>query len=416
MNKYLKKMLKKILSKNKKVEAIAVDINKKIFLDTSIPEITPICTRVLDTDENFMRLNLLIPTINVEQIFGGITTAIKIFEKIALEKNMNRRIVVTDGAACKNDFLNFPNYRNVSCLDDDVADNQIVIFNDRSGRTIPVAKNDIFVSSAWWTEYIITDVIEWQKKQYNLAKENKSVYIVQDYEPGFYEWSTRYMLAKSTYIQKSRKVGIFNTKFLYDYFKKMGHKFDEEYIFEPFLNEKLKNILDKNVDIKKEKIVFIYGRPSVKRNAFELIVESLKISVRNIDYISDWRFISLGEKHQNIDLGKGVILESYGKVSLEEYAEFMLKAYLGISLMVSPHPSYPPLEMASFGMNVITNTFEDRNLSSMCGNIYSIDNINIQKLSDCIVNRIREYDDKKSYICNNIFNKMDIDFTFLNFN
>ena len=35
---------------------------------------------------------------------------------------------------------------------------------------------------------------------------------------------------------------------------------------------------------------------------------------------------------------------------------------IGISLMVSPHPSYPPLEMAHLGMLVLTNGFGAKDL------------------------------------------------------
>ena len=38
----------------------------------------------------------------------------------------------------------------------------------------------------------------------------------------------------------------------------------------------------------------------------------------------------------------------------------MKRASIGISLMESPHPSYPPIEMALFGVNVITNIYESK--------------------------------------------------------
>ena len=53
----------------------------------------------------------------------------------------------------------------------------------------------------------------------------------------------------------------------------------------------------------------------------------------------------------------------------------MLKAKIGISLMESPHPSYPPLEMAIFGVKVITNDYEAKNLSVRNKNIINIKSI-----------------------------------------
>ena len=40
--------------------------------------------------------------------------------------------------------------------------------------------------------------------------------------------------------------------------------------------------------------------------------------------------------------------------------------------MISPHPSYPPLEMAAYGLEVVTNGFSNKDLSRLTGNITSI--------------------------------------------
>jgi hypothetical protein len=40
--------------------------------------------------------------------------------------------------------------------------------------------------------------------------------------------------------------------------------------------------------------------------------------------------------------------------------------------MISPHPSYPPLEMAAFGMQVLTNRYKSKDLSEIAPNIHSL--------------------------------------------
>ena len=42
--------------------------------------------------------------------------------------------------------------------------------------------------------------------------------------------------------------------------------------------------------------------------------------------------------------------------------------------MVSPHPSYPPLEMSTFGVRTITNCYGSKDLASFNDNIVSIKN------------------------------------------
>lgn len=393
----MKQYIKKLLKKNKKIVNVAKNIQENIFLDTSVAEITPLCGRVPNVCSDETRLNLLIPSVNQEHIFGGISTAINIFVRIADNLQIKKRIVTVDAAPSDSDMEHFSSYKKKMASEEGFEDMQLIPFNDRYNKSIPVYKNDIFVATGWWTDYILKDLLRWQKNAYELEKLNKSIYIIQDYEPGFYQWSTRYMLAKSTYSPLNHKIGIFNTKLLYNYFKANGHSMTEEYFFEPSLNNGLKKYIETyGINNKREKLILLYGRPSVKRNCFELIVEALKKVVWLVPDISEWKIVSLGEKHSNINLGNDKILESYGKVSLEEYSKFMSRAYLGISLMASPHPSYPPMEMATFGMKVITNSYGNKDLSKDFVGIKSIDNIDIEKLSRNIVEQInlfaKEYD------------------------
>ena len=49
--------------------------------------------------------------------------------------------------------------------------------------------------------------------------------------------------------------------------------------------------------------------------------------------------------------------------------------------MVSPHPSYPPLEMSTFGVKVITNTYGNKDLSNFNDNISSLTNCSPEEIS-----------------------------------
>ena len=99
------------------------------------------------------------------------------------------------------------------------------------------------------------------------------------------------------------------------------------------------------------------------------------------DDIGEWSIISAGESFEDIDLGRGKVLHSIGKVSLKEYAEIMYETKAAISLMVSPHPSYPPLEMSTFGVKVITNCYGNKDLSDFNENIISMTNCSSKEIS-----------------------------------
>ena len=52
--------------------------------------------------------------------------------------------------------------------------------------------------------------------------------------------------------------------------------------------------------------------------------------------------------------------------------------------MISPHPSYPPLEMAAFGMGVITNRYGQKDLSRWAPGIRSIDMFTPEAIADAL--------------------------------
>ncbi|GFE70281.1 hypothetical protein CFPU101_28910 [Chroococcus sp. FPU101] len=239
------------------------------------------------------------------------------------------------------------------------------------GNYLPVSKGDIFISTFWKTAYIAQRLSLWQSQEFNQPIK-PIIYLIQDFEPSFYPWSSQYSLACSTYEYPHPMIGVFNTKLLQDYFHLQNYRFAYEYSFEPYLNKVLLDNLKKLKGTPKERTILIYGRPSTSRNAFGILLESLRIWQKQFLEAKQWKILSAGESYPDIPISDNLVIESLGKLSLEDYAQTLAKAAIGISFMISPHPSYPPLEMAHFGIKVITNGFENKDLSSWHDNIISI--------------------------------------------
>lgn len=384
--------IKQFLKKSRIIRKIYYTIFPERNINTyipAIPEVTKFSPRELRTDDSDIRLNLIVPTLDHEKIFGGITTAVKFFDSLTDGFNVKKRIIITD---LKNDdeFTVFKDYKIVSSESDEYGDKIITPYCDRAEKTLPVGKNDIFVVTAWWTAYMILPVLRWQAEHYGISAK-KLVYLIQDYEPGFYQWSTRYSLSESTYKSELPVVAVFNTEILKNYFDQCGYKFYKEFYFDPSINEKLKECLEKNKGMPRKKQILIYGRPSTPRNAFELVYESLKMWAEKQPDVTEWTILSAGEKHPDIPLSNGVFLKSVGKLTLDEYAKVMSESYLGISLMVSPHPSYPPLEMSSFGIKTITNCFANKDLSGFNQNIISMKNYSPYDISEKMLEICKKY-------------------------
>ena len=331
------------------------------------------------------RLNLLVPSLNVEHVFGGIATALKFYKQLGDVLEIDLRVILMDAELKQDAMVDMAGFEVVSA-DKDVTNipRQIVSFANRAGRTIPVGPQDIFMATGWWTAYTIFPVIRWQSETYGNPVQ-KLVYFIQDYEPGFYSWSSRYLMADSTYRSKTPVIAIFNSRLLYDFFVQNNYKFYREYYFEPVLNDALKKELEEKKDTcQRKKQILLYGRPGTERNAFELIVASLNKWCEKYPQSKEWEILSAGEKFDDISLQNGRKIHAVGKMSLEEYAQTMLESRIGISLMVSPHPSYPPLEMSTFGMKVITNCYSNKNLTDFNDNIVSLEDCSADSVADAL--------------------------------
>lgn len=321
------------------------------------------------------RLNIILPTIQSASIFGGASTALRFFE--AFSKSYDRkRIVVRNDAV---GTFEPEHWRDWSIDKGDPSDRSTISFLGGAGA-LKIEKNDVFIATYWTTALLQRLASAFQRDTFRRAP--RPIYLIQDFEPGFFPWSSEWLLAESTYRDREDCVAVFNTSLLQDYYRQNGYRFGASYSFEPAINPKLSEYVGQVRP--KEKQIIVYGRPEVPRNAFSMIVEALHIWAEHYPRAAEWKLLSLGAQHTDVDLPKGLALRAGGKVSLAQYAELLQKSSVGLSLMVSPHPSYPPLEMASFGLRVITNAFSNKDISGRGKDIHSLRAVTPERISEAL--------------------------------
>jgi O-antigen biosynthesis protein len=153
-----------------------------------------------------------------------------------------------------------------------------------------------------------------------------------------------------------------------------GYKYiaDKGLFFEPAVNmSKLATELANKNDRKR---LFIYGRPSVERNLFYSALKALdEAFTEELIIPAEWECYMAGQDGvSNILLETGQVVISLGKLTLDDYYNFAKTIDLGISLMLAPHPSYPPLELSSLGAAVVTTSYETKDdLSIYNGNLFT---------------------------------------------
>ena len=317
------------------------------------------------------RVNLVLSSMAADSTFGGVQTAIDLFRAVAGEGQ--RRRIISVAPLDADVMTGFPDFRLVDAADDSDDPSQLVSVAGPGAATIPIGPRDVFIATFWPTAAFALDVRRWQAATFGAAPE-RFAYLIQDFEPGFYPRSAQHLLARSTYDAPESTIAIFNTSLLQGGFHDAGIQFPAEFTFEPRLSPALRDVLARPAGERSRTIV-VYGRPSKPRNAFPLIVDGLRAWRAADPEAPRWTIVSAGERHVDIDLGGGLTMRSLGKLSMSAYADLLRTSAVGISLMISPHPSYPPLEMAYLGLLVLTNRFGDKDLSSWHTNITSLRSI-----------------------------------------
>jgi hypothetical protein len=337
------------------------------------------------------RLNLLINTINPHQAYGGVATALRQFGlwADALGEAFDRRIVVVDAPVEGEAFKAFSDYAPLAYVPSlDEHGRVIVDATIRRGGALDLRENDIFVATAWWTESMARAMNADRKRFFGRGA--PFVYLIQDDEPHFSPWGSRFALARESYFTPAGDDGFIPVVNSEELFVEMTAKYPlrQAWLIPYRLNEKIASGLKPAA---REPRILVYGRPSVARNAFELICMALFVW-QQADPIraSRWSVAFLGE-----DFPQGVIAPIQnatveGKVSLDRYADCLSRASVGISLMISPHPSYPPLEMAEAGLKVVTNSFGSKDPRARFPDIICLDRLSVEALAEAIERAVGE--------------------------
>jgi len=226
-------------------------------------------------------------------------------------------------------------------------------------KPLQLGPRDVVMATWWQTAYPALDALA-------VTTSREFLYLVQDFEPAFYASSSNYALALATYDMPVR--AIFNEALLREHFivnrigrLASGDAGDLSIAFDPAVDRSLFRALPKSGP---RRLVF-YARPKNPRNAFELGLRALRVAVQRGVFEGPWEFCSIGAEVPELDLGGGRTLRAVPWQALPEYAAFLGSSDVLLSLMLSPHTSYPPLEMVAAGGTVVTNTFGVKTVSAL---------------------------------------------------
>jgi hypothetical protein len=292
---------------------------------------------------------LLIPNLTLP-VYGGIATALRFAHELYQNGNRVRISTISDSSNISRvELLEVAKSLNI----EQEAANEI--FGDISNLTIEISEGDILIATAWWTEVAGRNAINSSGFQ-----NCEIIYFIQDFECLFYPAGSDYAAALETYSDADfllvNSVPLAN--YLSENIVSESMSSQRSITFQPehlFKHDVVDYPVTSDPEIGPIRIL-LYGRPSTPRNLFELAIKSLD-KITTVNKTKSFEIISVGELHEDVTLSTGIKVKSLGALSGQDYKIQISEADIGLSLMLSPHPSYPPLEMAALGLTTVSNDF-----------------------------------------------------------
>jgi hypothetical protein len=312
----------------------------------------------IDGDSASPRCNVLLPLLD-RRFTGGPNTVLNIASHLA-EAGIPVRILATDGPVPADAEALRSHIASVAGLGQAWPN---ITFGSTADSSAPVqvGARDVFLATYWSTAFRLKPVLpRMQVRQF--------IYLIQDFEPAFYPWSSSYAQALETYGMQFR--ALINEQFLADYLveTKTGRFAEPGFlstcaIFEPAVDRRMFHPVEKAA--LRRQLLF-YARPNDFRNLFGIGFDALSAAVSHpLFKDANWQFVAIGANHLmgkiavggRIALGGGQFLRPAPWLNFEDYARMIRESDILLCPMLSPHTSYPVLEQAACGNIVVTNSF-----------------------------------------------------------
>jgi len=317
----------------------------------------------LEVDESEPeRVNVLIPAIDLGGLFAGYIGVFNLARKLSTPQRRARIVCFEWGSEMlPPDWKKMvEGYSGLGGLFDNVD----VAFPPDEGRRLRVNPGDRFVATTWWSAH----VADAAGKQLG---RDRFLYMIQDYETLFYPWSTWHALADQSY--EFEHAALFSTEFLRGYFEEHGLGVyadgDGDGLATSFRNAITPIEQPTEVELQPRRRLLFYTRLEdySPRNLFDLGTLALSDLVADGTLDDTWELHGIGTVGgaTRFRLGKDVELNVLPRQPEGRYADLLRKYDVGLSLMLSPHPSLVPLEMASAGMLVVTNSYANKTPEAM---------------------------------------------------
>lgn len=304
------------------------------------PALKPLPTFRVPSDRQ--RVTLITDSINAGSLFGGVGTALVFGALFARHLGAKLRIITRAEAPEAKNFDAVLKINKISW-----KENVEFLFVPYGGSVrVPTSNKEIFLTTSWWSTECVRQV----------ADPEQIVYLLQEDERMFYAAGDERLRCAEVLSDPDIRF-VINTKMLYEHLTSGAEPLPNVLSRGAWFEPSFPSVLPKAKNSTGKRRFFFYARPNNLRNLYfrglEVIQECLSDGVLNGD---DWEFHFAGKDISEVELPGGVIPTLHQNMPWAEYVALVQNMDVGLSLMDTPHPSYPPLDLAASGAVVVTST------------------------------------------------------------
>lgn len=297
--------------------------------------------RFFPTHQNMPRVSVVADSLASHSLFGGVATSLIYGALLANRLGASLRIITRttppDAAA-----VGVVLQANMISLQGNLEMCQAPL---DGSRNVGLSHKEIFVATSWWSLRALRQSLP----------ASRVIYLLQEDERMFYPRGDDYLRCAET-LAKDTVFTVINTKLLHDHLcvgeGLVPGLFDRSTWFEPAFPGKRKFVRSQKAPRK----LFFYARPHHERNLFALGLEALSQGLGKGHFTTGgWNIYFVGSQIPDLQLPCGAALHRVEGLDWKQYQNLVQEMDAGFCLMDTPHPSYPPLDLAACGAAVLTN-------------------------------------------------------------
>ena len=293
------------------------------------------------------RVTLLTDSVSPGSLFGGVGTAVLLCTELAKRLGSRLRIVTETVPPTPGSVGSVLTAHGIDCQ-------QEIEFcyaprGDLDRGEVALDSGDLFVTTAWWTT--------WNARQSVPAWQ--ILYLLQEDERMFYPHGDLHLRCNEVLADPDLRF-VVNSRLLFEHLVASGlDNIGRSGVwFEPAFPLHSYHWQERRPAPANKRNFLFYARPWNSRNLYARGLQAIGAAIQEGVLDPDaWNLIFAGRDLDPIILPRGVKPRLVQNLPWTEYVALIRSVDVGLTLMYTPHPSYPPLDLAASGAVAVTNQF-----------------------------------------------------------